>query len=53
MKKLLCATLLLCLLLTLSAMAAGMGLACLYSALLCAVWFFISRYVLKNKLNLE
>lgn len=34
-------------------LAAGLGLACFYSAVICAAWFFLSRYVLKNKLNLE
>lgn len=33
--------------------AAALGLACLYSLIICTAWFFLSRYVLKNKLNLE
>jgi hypothetical protein len=34
-------------------MAAGLGMACVYSAVICVVWFLLCRYILKNKLNLE
>jgi len=32
---------------------AVLGVACLYSAAICVLWFFLSRYILKNHLNLE